>query len=68
MLLEKSWHERWLAPFVEGERKDLHAEEAMYAIGVDYHKAYSQLTILDAAGRVVRAGRIANTPEAVRDE
>lgn len=39
----------------------------MYAIGVDYHKAYSQLTILDVAGRVVRAGKIANTADAVRE-
>ncbi len=39
----------------------------MYAIGVDYHKMYSHLTILDAAGQVVRAGKIANTAEAVRD-
>jgi hypothetical protein len=37
----------------------------MYAIGVDYHKAYSQLTVLDADGRQVRQGRIANTEEAV---
>ncbi len=39
----------------------------MYAIGVDYHKAYSHLTILDVAGRVVRAGKIANTADAVRE-
>jgi transposase len=39
----------------------------MYAIGVDYHKMYSHLTVLDAAGQVVRAGKIANTAEAVRE-
>jgi transposase len=37
----------------------------MYAIGVDYHKRYSHLTVLDGEGRVVRSGSIANTGEAV---
>jgi transposase len=38
----------------------------MYSIGVDFHKAYSHMTVLDADGRVVKAGRVANTAEAVR--
>lgn len=38
----------------------------MYAIGVDYHKAYSHLTVMDGDGRVVRVGSIANTAAAVR--
>lgn len=38
----------------------------MYAIGVDFHKAHSHVTVVDSRGRVVRAGRIPNTAEAVR--
>jgi transposase len=38
----------------------------MYSIGVDFHKAYSHMTVLDAEGRVVKAGRVANTADAVR--
>jgi transposase len=38
----------------------------MYAIGVDYHKASSHLTVLDSTRRAVRAGRIANTAAEVR--
>jgi transposase len=37
----------------------------MYSIGVDFHKAYSHMTILDAEGRMMKAGRVANTAEAV---
>lgn len=56
---------RW--PLSWRERRNLHAEEARYAIGGDYHKAYSQLTMVDARGRIVRAGKIENTAEAVRE-
>jgi hypothetical protein len=28
----------------------------MYAIGVDFHKAYSHMTVLDAEGQVRRGG------------
>jgi transposase len=38
----------------------------MYAIGVDFHKAYSHMTVVDSGGRILRAGRVANTAEAVR--
>ncbi len=27
----------------------------MYSIGVDFHKAYSHMTVLDAQGQVVKA-------------
>src|SRR5262245_8489165 len=37
----------------------------MYSIGVDYHKAYSHMTVLDAEGRVIKVGKISNTEEAV---
>jgi transposase len=38
----------------------------MYAIGVDFHKAYSHMTVLDAHGGILKAGRVPNTAEAVR--
>jgi len=38
----------------------------MYSIGVDFHKAYSYMTVVDAGGRIVKAGKVANTAEAVR--
>jgi transposase len=38
----------------------------MYSIGVDFHKAYSHMTVLDQQGQVVKAGKVANTAEAVR--
>jgi transposase len=38
----------------------------MYAIGVDFHKAYSHMTVLDAEGHILKAGRVANTADAVR--
>jgi len=37
----------------------------MYSIGVDFHKMYSHMTVMDAQGQVVKAGKIANTAEAV---
>jgi transposase len=38
----------------------------MYSIGVDFHKAYPHMTVLDAHGRVLKAGRVPNTADAVR--
>lgn len=38
----------------------------MYSIGVDFHKRYSHMTVVDAQGQVLKAGNVANTPEAVR--
>lgn len=38
----------------------------MYCIGVDYHKRYSHMTVMDAQGRVLKAGNVPNTAEAVR--
>src|SRR5437899_11618690 len=37
----------------------------MYSIGVDFHKAYSHMTVMDAQGQVVRVGKVSNTVEAV---
>ena len=39
---------------------------ARYSIGVDFHKAYSYMTVMDAQGEVVKAGKVANTREAVQ--
>src|SRR5262245_31300896 len=41
-------------------------EVAMYSIGVDFHKAYSHMTVLDAQGQLVKAGRVSNRGEAIR--
>ena len=38
----------------------------MYSIGVDFHKTYSHMTVLDAQGRVLKAGKVSNTADAVR--
>jgi transposase len=38
----------------------------MYSIGVDFHKAYSHMTVLDQQGHVVKAGRVPNTRDAIR--
>lgn len=38
----------------------------MYCIGVDYHKRYSHMTVMDAQGHVLKAGTVPNTAEAVR--
>jgi transposase len=38
----------------------------MYSIGVDFHKAYSHMTVLDARGQMLKAGKVPNTAEAVR--
>src|SRR5262245_42813372 len=38
----------------------------MYSIGVDFHKAYSHMTVLDPQGRVLRAGRVPNTKKGIR--
>jgi transposase len=37
----------------------------MYSIGVDFHKAYSHMTVIDVQGQVVKAGKVPNTLEAV---
>ena len=37
----------------------------MYSIGVDFHKAYSHMTVMDAQGQVVKVGKVPNTFEAV---
>jgi len=37
----------------------------MYSIGVDVHKAYSHMTVMDEQGQVVRVGKVSNTVEAV---
>lgn len=38
----------------------------MHYIGVGYHKAYSHMTVMDARGVVVKAGRVDNSADAVR--
>src|SRR4030095_14091947 len=37
----------------------------MYSIGVDFHKAYSHMTVLDEQGRTLKSGKVPNTAEAV---
>lgn len=32
----------------------------MNYIGIDHHKQYSHLTLMDAEGRVLRSGRVTN--------
>jgi transposase len=44
----------------------VYAEEvAMYSIGVDLHKVYSHMTVLDEQGRTLKSGKVPNTAEAV---
>jgi transposase len=38
----------------------------VHYIGVDYHKVYSHMTVMDAQGVIVQAGRVDNSAEAVR--
>jgi hypothetical protein len=38
----------------------------MYSIGVDFHKAYSHMTVLDAQGQLLKVGKVPNRAEAVR--
>jgi transposase len=38
----------------------------MDSIGVDSHEAYSQITVMDAQGHVVNAGKVPNTQDAVQ--
>jgi transposase len=38
----------------------------MYSIGVDFHKAYSHMTVLDGQGQMVKAGKVAHTADALR--
>lgn len=38
----------------------------MYAIGVDFHKAYSHMTVLDQEGHILKVGRVLNTAAAVQ--
>lgn len=37
----------------------------MYCIGVDYHKRYSHMTVMDTQGQVLKAGNVPNTADAV---
>ena len=49
-LIEKSYHESGVMLLrVVGDGRPIAKEEAMYSIGVDFHKAYSHITVL---GRV----------------
>jgi transposase len=41
-------------------------EGAMYSIGVDFHKRYSHMTVVNGEGHVLKAGNVPNTSEAVR--
>ena len=38
----------------------------MYSIGVDFHKAYSHMTVLDQQGHVLKAGRVPNTRDTIQ--
>ena len=38
----------------------------MYYMGIDHHKQYSQLTLLDKEGREIKSGRVLNTEREVR--
>lgn len=38
----------------------------MYYMGVDYHKQYSHLTILDKGGKVLKSGMVTNDQEDIR--
>jgi transposase len=38
----------------------------MYYMGVDYHKQYSHLTVLDKGGKVLRSGMVTNDQEDIR--
>jgi transposase len=51
---------------VVGDERPIAKEGAMYSIGVDFHKAYSHMTVLDAQGRILKAGTVPNTADAVR--
>ncbi|MFQ5962605.1 MAG: IS110 family transposase [Candidatus Methylomirabilales bacterium] len=35
-------------------------------VGIDYHKRYSQATVMDQDGHIVEQGRFPNTPQAIR--
>jgi transposase len=37
----------------------------MHYIGVDYHKSYSHMTVMDGQGVIIKAGRVENSAEAV---
>jgi len=41
--------------------------DRMYAIGIDYHKRYSQMTVMEKDGTIVKEGKVANRPEAVKE-
>jgi len=36
-------------------------------IGVDYHKGYSYMTVMDESGKICGQGQVSNQPEAIRD-
>ena len=35
----------------------------MNYVGIDYHKKYSQVTVIDDAGHVIRSQQLLNNPE-----
>lgn len=41
--------------------------DGKYAVGIDYHKRYSQMTVMEKDGRIVKEGKVANRPEAVKE-
>ncbi len=36
----------------------------MHYVGIDYHKKYSHITIVNPEGKVMRSRRLANDPKA----
>jgi len=36
-------------------------------VGVDYHKGYSYMTVMDETGKICGQGQVSNQPEAIRD-
>ncbi len=36
-------------------------------VGVDYHKEYSYMTVMDETGKICGQGQVSNQPEAIRD-
>ena len=36
-------------------------------IGVDYHKGYSYMTVMDETGKICGQGQVSNRPEEIRD-
>jgi len=36
-------------------------------VGVDYHKGYSYMTVMDETGSICGQGQVSNQPEAIKD-